>query len=214
MPRRFSLSLFLVLYLSPYSPFFFCCYFRCSPNIPTPQSQLSPFSPPSTRDVSNVAALWLTCLRCFQIGGSLAKLVYFTRELDSPDNGGRLNFINFFDWLFFFNFFHFLFLSILGNLNFVNFFNCFYFFNFFSLFFFSNFLNNFNKLFLDLLRKIFVYDPKKRITAREALRHPWFGELVEDDGTEAGRIRVERERLERERETEGRGNRSAGYGGR
>ncbi|RHZ44384.1 pantothenate kinase [Aspergillus thermomutatus] len=29
------------------------------------------------------------------IGGSLAKLVYFTRELDSPDNGGRLNFINF-----------------------------------------------------------------------------------------------------------------------
>jgi type II pantothenate kinase len=25
----------------------------------------------------------------------LAKLVYFTRELDSPDNGGRLNFINF-----------------------------------------------------------------------------------------------------------------------
>ncbi|OJZ88980.1 pantothenate kinase [Aspergillus piperis CBS 112811] len=29
------------------------------------------------------------------IGGSLAKLVYFTRELDSVDNGGRLNFINF-----------------------------------------------------------------------------------------------------------------------
>ncbi|EAW09310.1 pantothenate kinase [Aspergillus clavatus NRRL 1] len=29
------------------------------------------------------------------IGGSLAKLVYFSRELDSPDNGGRLNFINF-----------------------------------------------------------------------------------------------------------------------
>lgn len=25
----------------------------------------------------------------------MAKLVYFTRELDSPDNGGRLNFINF-----------------------------------------------------------------------------------------------------------------------
>lgn len=75
--------------------FFFCCYFRCSPHISTPQSQLSPFSPPSTRDVSNVAASWLTCLRYFQIGGSLAKLVYFTRELDSPDNGGRLNFINF-----------------------------------------------------------------------------------------------------------------------
>lgn len=55
-------------------------------------------------------------------------------------------------------------------------------------------LNNFNKQFLDLLRKIFVYDPKKRITAREALKHPWFNELVEDDGTEAGRIRVEREK--------------------
>ncbi|KAK3671312.1 serine threonine protein kinase CMGC group [Recurvomyces mirabilis] len=59
----------------------------------------------------------------------------------------------------------------------------------------------FNQLFLDLLRKIFVYDPKKRITAREALKHPWFEELVEDDGTEAGRIRVERERIERERES-------------
>lgn len=61
----------------------------------------------------------------------------------------------------------------------------------------------FNKLFLDLLRKIFVYDPKKRITAREALKHPWFSELVEDDGTEAGRIRVERERLRAQSEREG-----------
>ncbi|EMF15118.1 kinase-like protein [Sphaerulina musiva SO2202] len=55
--------------------------------------------------------------------------------------------------------------------------------------------SQFNKLFLDLLRKIFVYDPRKRITAREALKHPWFDELVEDDGTEATRIRIERERL-------------------
>lgn len=62
--------------------------------------------------------------------------------------------------------------------------------------------NTFNKLFLDLLKKIFVYDPKKRITAREALKHPWFEELVEDDGTEAGRIRVERERMARERDRE------------
>ncbi|KAK1024332.1 serine threonine protein kinase CMGC group, partial [Friedmanniomyces endolithicus] len=62
----------------------------------------------------------------------------------------------------------------------------------------------FNKLFLDLLRRIFVYDPKKRITAREALKHRWFDELVEDDGTEAGRIRVERERLDQEREGVGR----------
>lgn len=62
--------------------------------------------------------------------------------------------------------------------------------------------NNFNKLFLDLLRRIFVYDPKKRITAREALKHPWFDELVEDDGTEAGRIRVERERQAGEKDRE------------
>jgi dual-specificity kinase len=62
--------------------------------------------------------------------------------------------------------------------------------------------NNFNKLFLDLLRKIFVYDPKKRITAREALKHPWFSELVEDDGTEATRIRVERERQTQQAERE------------
>lgn len=60
-------------------------------------------------------------------------------------------------------------------------------------------INNFNRLFLDLLRKIFVYDPKKRITAREALQHPWFDEIVEDDGTEATKIREEKERIERER---------------
>ena len=62
----------------------------------------------------------------------------------------------------------------------------------------------FNKHFLDLLRKIFVYDPKKRITARQALAHPWFQELVDDDGTEAGRIRVERERAEGRRREAGR----------
>lgn len=45
-----------------------------------------------------------------------------------------------------------------------------------------------------------MYDPKARITAREALKHPWFDELVEDDGTEAGRIRVERERQMAEQE--------------
>jgi dual-specificity kinase len=60
----------------------------------------------------------------------------------------------------------------------------------------------FNELFLDLLRKIFVYDPKKRITAREALTHPWFSEIVQDDGTEATRIRYEKERKEQERERE------------
>ena len=64
--------------------------------------------------------------------------------------------------------------------------------------------NNFNRQFLDLLRKIFIYDPKKRITAREALQHPWFEELVDDDGTEAGRIKAERERTEDLRRRPGR----------
>ncbi|KAI9838057.1 MAG: hypothetical protein M1819_006212 [Sarea resinae] len=51
----------------------------------------------------------------------------------------------------------------------------------------------FNKLFLDLLRKIFVYDPRQRLTAKEALQHPWFKESLIDDGTEALRIRMDRE---------------------
>lgn len=54
--------------------------------------------------------------------------------------------------------------------------------------------NEFNRKFLDLLSKIFVYDPKKRITAHQALQHDWFKEHYEDDGTEAEKIRVERER--------------------
>jgi len=53
----------------------------------------------------------------------------------------------------------------------------------------------FNKQLLDLLRKIFVYDPKNRITAKEALKHPWFKETLVDDGTEAIRIREERATL-------------------
>lgn len=56
----------------------------------------------------------------------------------------------------------------------------------------------FNQLFLDLLRKIFVYDPAKRITAKEALKHPWFQETFADDGTEAHRIKLDRERKKRE----------------
>lgn len=39
--------------------------------------------------------LELTNLITPQIGGSLAKLVYFSRELGAADNGGRLNFMNF-----------------------------------------------------------------------------------------------------------------------
>ena len=49
------------------------------------------------------------------------------------------------------------------------------------------------ELFLDLLRKIFVYDPAERITAKQALDHEWFRELANtDDGTEAAKIRRER----------------------
>ena len=33
---------------------------------------------------------------------------------------------------------------------------------------------SFDRQFLDLLQRIFVYDPRRRITAKEALRHPWF----------------------------------------
>ncbi|KAJ5114304.1 hypothetical protein NUU61_000063 [Penicillium alfredii] len=46
----------------------------------------------------------------------------------------------------------------------------------------------FHRQFLDLLQRIFVYDPKSRITAKQALKHPWFKENFVDDGTEACRI--------------------------
>lgn len=53
--------------------------------------------------------------------------------------------------------------------------------------------SKFLRLFLDLLRKIFVYDPAERITAKQALDHEWFRELAyTDDGTEAAKIRMER----------------------
>ncbi|KAH8902578.1 kinase-like protein [Coniochaeta sp. PMI_546] len=47
--------------------------------------------------------------------------------------------------------------------------------------------------FLDLLHKIFVYDPVRRITAKEALKHPWFKMVpLPDDGSEAAKIRLDR----------------------
>jgi dual-specificity kinase len=52
----------------------------------------------------------------------------------------------------------------------------------------------FNRQFLDLLKKIFVYNPEKRITAKQALQHPWFRETLQDDGTEAVKIRIGREK--------------------
>lgn len=53
--------------------------------------------------------------------------------------------------------------------------------------------NKFCRNFLDLLEKIFIYDPVDRITAKQALQHPWFKEpAAPDDGTEAAKIRVDR----------------------
>jgi dual-specificity kinase len=47
------------------------------------------------------------------------------------------------------------------------------------------------------LRKIFVYDPADRITATQALQHPWFKEAATpDDGTEATKIRLQRQQAE------------------
>ncbi|KAI9735316.1 MAG: dual specificity protein kinase kns1 [Claussenomyces sp. TS43310] len=72
---------------------------------------------------------------------------------------------------------------------------------------------SFCRNFLDLLKRIFVYDPADRITAKQALQHPWFKEIcTPDDGTEAVKIRMQREvdrerdRVERERERESRRN--------
>ncbi|KIL84248.1 hypothetical protein FAVG1_12485 [Fusarium avenaceum] len=57
--------------------------------------------------------------------------------------------------------------------------------------------NTFLKNFVDLLKRIFVYDPAHRITAKQALQHPWLKELAQpDDGTEAAKIRQERLRME------------------
>ncbi|KAL1628436.1 serine threonine protein kinase CMGC group [Diplodia seriata] len=58
---------------------------------------------------------------------------------------------------------------------------------------------DFNVQFLDLLKRIFVYDPSKRISAKEALNHPWFTQRIEDDGTEALKIRKKQERAKAEK---------------
>lgn len=53
--------------------------------------------------------------------------------------------------------------------------------------------STFNRQFVDLLRKIFVYDPKARVTAKKALQHPWFKETIKDDGTEAFKIKLQKD---------------------
>ncbi|KAF5662395.1 CMGC CLK kinase [Fusarium heterosporum] len=59
--------------------------------------------------------------------------------------------------------------------------------------------NTFLKNFVDLLKRIFVYDPAHRITAKQALQHPWLKEMAQpDDGTEAAKIRQERLRMEQQ----------------
>ncbi|POR32811.1 Dual specificity protein kinase lkh1 [Tolypocladium paradoxum] len=59
--------------------------------------------------------------------------------------------------------------------------------------------SDFYRDFLDLLRKMFVYDPSRRITAKQALEHPWFRDVVTpDDGTEAAKIRLDRKRQKQE----------------
>ncbi|KAK4231544.1 dual specificity protein kinase lkh1 [Podospora fimiseda] len=68
--------------------------------------------------------------------------------------------------------------------------------------------NTFLAQFLDLLKKIFVYDPAQRITAKQALNHPWFKErMTPDDGTEAARIRHEKFKLLQQNSS---GSRSSG----
>lgn len=47
------------------------------------------------------------------------------------------------------------------------------------------------------MKRIFVYDPTKRINAKDALNHPWFKDNLIDDGTEAVRLKQE-EQLRRE----------------
>lgn len=72
--------------------------------------------------------------------------------------------------------------------------------------------SNFNRQFLDLLKRIFVYDPVDRITAKEALQHPWFKEIANpDDGTEALKIRGMRDAEKAARDARERGRRPTDY---
>ena len=57
---------------------------------------------------------------------------------------------------------------------------------------------------LDLLQKMMLYDPQQRITAEEALKHPWFKELplpekVEDMPNFPSLNEMSREQLKKKR---------------
>lgn len=43
----------------------------------------------------------------------------------------------------------------------------------------DNLLNSSSKEFINLINMMLVYDPNERISAREALRHPYFRDLKE-----------------------------------
>lgn len=43
----------------------------------------------------------------------------------------------------------------------------------------TNYFKNFDNLSLDLLMKMIILDPSKRISMKEALKHPYFGDLSE-----------------------------------
>ncbi|KAK6506018.1 dual specificity protein kinase kns1 [Arthrobotrys conoides] len=58
---------------------------------------------------------------------------------------------------------------------------------------------SFYRQLLDLLKKIFVYDPAKRISARDALKHPWFNEVIRDEGITVAQMRIDKS-VEMERE--------------
>ncbi|KAK9453716.1 kinase-like domain-containing protein [Dipodascopsis uninucleata] len=45
--------------------------------------------------------------------------------------------------------------------------------------------DSFHREFLNLLKRIFVYEPSERITAREALEHPWFQQIYIDEGSDS-----------------------------
>ena len=54
--------------------------------------------------------------------------------------------------------------------------------------------DSFHSNLLDLLKKVFVYDPARRITAKDALNHPWFKQLAQpNDDTEATKMTVEQD---------------------